>query len=82
MTAGSSGMLVSSASSRQMGNFTGGMAVPTVATDGQHVVPVGTGDLVVDFEGKPLSSRSLAQEYCTFRNRWGMAASPCCLMTR
>lgn len=56
----------------------GGMAVPTPATDGKHVVALyGTGDLVcVDFDGKPLWVRSLAQEYGPFRNRWGMSASP------
>jgi outer membrane protein assembly factor BamB len=56
----------------------GGMAVPTPATDGQRVYALfGTGDLVcVDFDGKPLWVRSLAQEYGGFRNRWGMAASP------
>ncbi len=56
----------------------GGMAVPTPATDGKRVFAVfGTGDLVcVDFEGKPLWLRSLAQEYGPFRNRWGMASSP------
>ncbi len=56
----------------------GGMAVPTPATDGKRVFALfGTGDLVcVDFEGKPVWIRSLAQEYGPFRNRWGMAASP------
>lgn len=56
----------------------GGMAVPTVATDGQHVAALfGTGDLVcVDFDGKPVWIRSLAEEYGPFRNRWGMGASP------
>ena len=56
----------------------GGMAVPTPATDGQRVFALfGTGDLVcVDFEGRPVWVRSLAQEYGPFRNRWGMAASP------
>src|SRR5262249_14361575 len=56
----------------------GGMAVPTPATDGQRVFALfGTGDLIcVDFDGKPLWIRSLAQEYGPFRNRWGMAASP------
>jgi outer membrane protein assembly factor BamB len=56
----------------------GGMAVPTAATDGKHVIALfGTGDLVcLDFEGKPVWLRSLAQEYGPFRNRWGMAASP------
>jgi outer membrane protein assembly factor BamB len=56
----------------------GGMAVPTPATDGKRVYALfGTGDLVcLDFEGKPVWMRSLAQEYGPFRNRWGMAASP------
>jgi outer membrane protein assembly factor BamB len=56
----------------------GGMAVPTPATDGKRVFALfGTGDLVcVDFDGKPVWIRSLAQEYGPFRNRWGMAASP------
>jgi outer membrane protein assembly factor BamB len=56
----------------------GGMAVPTPVTDGKHVFAVfGTGDLVcVDFEGRPVWVRSLAQEYGPFRNRWGMASSP------
>jgi outer membrane protein assembly factor BamB len=56
----------------------GGMAVPSPATDGKHVyVLFGTGDLFcLDFAGKPVWIRSLAQEYGPFRNRWGMAASP------
>ncbi len=56
----------------------GGMAVPTPATDGKAVyVLFGTGDLAaIDFDGKPLWIRSLAQEYGPFRNRWGMGASP------
>jgi outer membrane protein assembly factor BamB len=56
----------------------GGMAVPTPATDGKRVYALfGTGDLVcLDFDGKPLWVRSLAQEHGPFRNRWGMAASP------
>jgi outer membrane protein assembly factor BamB len=56
----------------------GGMAVPTPATDGKRVFALfGTGDLVcVDFDGKPVWVRSLAQEYGPFRNRWGMSASP------
>jgi outer membrane protein assembly factor BamB len=56
----------------------GGMAVPTPAADGERVHALfGTGDLVcVDFEGRPVWVRSLAQEYGSFRNRWGMAASP------
>jgi outer membrane protein assembly factor BamB len=56
----------------------GGMAVPTPATDGKRIFALfGTGDLVcVDFDGKPVWIRSLAQEYGPFRNRWGMAASP------
>ena len=56
----------------------GGMAVPTPATDGKHVYALfGTGDLVcLDFDGKPVWMRSLAQEYGPFRNRWGMGASP------
>jgi outer membrane protein assembly factor BamB len=56
----------------------GGMAVPTPATDGTHLYALfGTGDLVcLDFKGKPVWIRSLAEEYGQFRNRWGMAASP------
>jgi len=56
----------------------GGMAVPTPTTDGRHVFALfGTGDLVcVDLEGKPVWTRSLAEEYGPFRNRWGMASSP------
>src|SRR5207247_10265717 len=56
----------------------GGMAVPTPVTDGRHLYALfGTGDLVcVDFAGKPVWIRSLAEEYGPFRNRWGMAASP------
>jgi len=56
----------------------GGMAVPTAATDGKLVyVLFGTGDLAaLDFAGRPVWIRSLAQEYGSFSNRWGMAASP------
>jgi outer membrane protein assembly factor BamB len=56
----------------------GGMAVPTPATDGKSLyVLFGTGDLAaLDFDGKPVWIRSLAQEYGPFRNRWGMGASP------
>jgi outer membrane protein assembly factor BamB len=56
----------------------GGMAVPTPATDGKYVYALfGTGDLVcLDFDGKPMWIRSLAEEYGPFRNRWGMGASP------
>jgi outer membrane protein assembly factor BamB len=56
----------------------GGMAVPTPVTDGQHLfVLFGTGDLVcLDFAGKPVWMRSLAEEYGPFRNRWGMGTSP------
>jgi hypothetical protein len=56
----------------------GGMAVPTPVTDGKHLVCLfGTGDLAcLDFAGKPLWIRSLAQEYGPFRNRWGMGTSP------
>ena len=56
----------------------GGMAVPTPVTDGRRLfVLFGTGDLAcLDFEGKPLWIRSLAEEYGPFRNRWGMATSP------
>jgi len=56
----------------------GGMAVPTPATDGKHLFALfGTGDLVaLDFAGKPVWIRSLAQEYGPFRNRWGMGTSP------
>jgi outer membrane protein assembly factor BamB len=56
----------------------GGMAVPTPVTDGKHVHCLfGTGDLVcLDFAGKPVWIRSLAEEYGPFRNRWGMGTSP------
>jgi outer membrane protein assembly factor BamB len=56
----------------------GGMAVPTPATDGKLLfVLFGTGDLAaLDFDGKPVWIRSLAEEYGPFRNRWGMGASP------
>jgi outer membrane protein assembly factor BamB len=56
----------------------GGMAVPTPVTDGAFLyVLFGTGDLAcLDFKGKPVWIRSLAEEYGPFRNRWGMAASP------
>ena len=56
----------------------GGMAVPTPATDGRAVyVLFGTGELAaLDFAGKPLWVRSLADEYGPFRNRWGMGTSP------
>jgi len=56
----------------------GGMAVPTPATNGKQVFALfGTGDLVcMDFDGKPVWIRSLAEEYGPFRNRWGMGASP------
>jgi outer membrane protein assembly factor BamB len=56
----------------------GGMAVPTPASDGKRVFTLfGTGDLAcLDFDGKPVWLRSLAQEFGPFRNRWGMAASP------
>jgi outer membrane protein assembly factor BamB len=56
----------------------GGMAVPTPATDGHAVyVLFGTGDLAaLDFEGRPLWVRSLADEYGPFRNRWGLGTSP------
>ncbi len=56
----------------------GGMAVPTPVTDGKHLyVLFGTGDLLcLDFAGKPVWIRSLAQEYGPFRNRWGMGTSP------
>ncbi len=56
----------------------GGMAVPTPVTDGTRVfVLFGTGDLAaLDFEGKPVWIRSLAEEYGPFRNRWGMGTSP------
>lgn len=56
----------------------GGMAVPTPATDGKQLfVLFGTGDLAaLDFAGKPVWIRSLAQEYGPFRNRWGMGTSP------
>jgi outer membrane protein assembly factor BamB len=56
----------------------GGMAVPTPATDGKRVYCLfGTGDLVcLDFTGKPIWLRSLAEEYGPFKNRWGMGTSP------
>ena len=56
----------------------GGMAVPTPATDGKLVyVLFGTGELAaLDFAGKPVWMRSLAEEYGPFRNRWGMGTSP------
>jgi outer membrane protein assembly factor BamB len=56
----------------------GGMAVPTPATDGKLVyVLFGTGELAaLDFDGKPVWIRSLADEYGPFRNRWGMGTSP------
>jgi outer membrane protein assembly factor BamB len=56
----------------------GGMAVPTPATDGKALyVLFGTGELAaLDFAGKPLWIRSLAEEYGPFRNRWGMGTSP------
>jgi outer membrane protein assembly factor BamB len=56
----------------------GGMAVPTPATDGKLVfVLFGSGDLAaLDFDGKPVWIRSLADEYGPFRNRWGMGTSP------
>jgi outer membrane protein assembly factor BamB len=56
----------------------GGMAVPTPVTDGKRLLVLfGTGDLAcLDFAGKPVWVRSLAQEYGPFRNRWGMGASP------
>jgi outer membrane protein assembly factor BamB len=56
----------------------GGMAVPTPVTDGAFLYALfGTGDLAcLDFKGKPVWIRSLAEEYGPFRNRWGMAASP------
>src|SRR3954452_13025007 len=46
----------------------GGMAVPTPATGGKQVYALfGTGDLVcLDFAGKPVWVRSLAQEYGPF----------------
>jgi outer membrane protein assembly factor BamB len=54
------------------------MAVPTPATDGKLVyVLFGTGELAaLDFDGKPVWIRSLADEYGPFRNRWGMGTSP------
>jgi outer membrane protein assembly factor BamB len=56
----------------------GGMAVPTPATDGTYLYALfGTGDLAcLDFAGKPVWLRSLAEEYGPFRNRWGMGTSP------
>lgn len=56
----------------------GGMAVPTPATDGKLLyVLFGTGELAaLDFAGKPVWIRSLAEEYGPFRNRWGMGTSP------
>src|SRR5438105_985936 len=54
------------------------MAVPTPVTDGKHLYCLfGTGDLAcLDFAGRPVWVRSLAEEYGPFRNRWGMGASP------
>lgn len=56
----------------------GGMAVPTPVTDGKHLYCLfGTGDLAcLDFAGRPVWLRSLAEEYGPFRNRWGMGTSP------
>ena len=56
----------------------GGMAVPTPVTDGKLLYTLfGTGELVcLDFAGKPVWIRSLAEEYGPFRNRWGMGTSP------
>ncbi len=56
----------------------GGMAVPTPATDGKLLYLLfGTGDLAaLDYDGKPIWIRSLAEEYGPFRNRWGMGTSP------
>jgi outer membrane protein assembly factor BamB len=56
----------------------GGMAVPTPAADGKRLYALfGTGDLAcLDFDGKPVWIRCLAEEYGPFRNRWGMGASP------
>lgn len=56
----------------------GGMAVPTPVTDGKQVfILFGTGELAaLDFAGKPVWIRSLAEEYGPFRNRWGMGTSP------
>jgi outer membrane protein assembly factor BamB len=56
----------------------GGMAVPTPAADGERLYALfGTGDLAcLDFQGRPVWIRSLAEEYGPFRNRWGMGASP------
>ncbi len=56
----------------------GGMAVPTPCTDGKLLfVLFGTGELAaLDFDGKPVWIRSLAEEYGPFRNRWGMGTSP------
>src|SRR5262249_40402000 len=56
----------------------GGMAVPTPAADGPRLFTLfGTGDLVcLDFDGRPVWVRSLAEEYGPFRNRWGMGSSP------
>jgi len=54
------------------------MAVPRPVTDGKHLwLLFGTGELAcLDFDGRPVWVRSLAEEYGPFRNRWGMAASP------
>jgi outer membrane protein assembly factor BamB len=56
----------------------GGMAASTPATDGKALyVLFGTGELAaLDFEGRPLWIRSLAEEYGPFRNRWGLGTSP------
>jgi outer membrane protein assembly factor BamB len=54
------------------------MAASTPAADGQALyVLFGTGDLAaLDFDGRPLWIRSLAEEYGPFRNRWGLGTSP------
>ncbi len=56
----------------------GGMAASTPVTDGRALyVLFGTGELAaLDFAGKPLWIRSLAEEYGPFRNRWGLGTSP------
>lgn len=55
-----------------------GHAASTVAVTRERVIALfGTGDLVcLDTEGKPCWMRSLATEFGTFRNDYGIASSP------
>ena len=54
------------------------MATPTPTTDGRRVYAFyGTGDVfAVDFEGRLLWQRSLADEFGPFENRFGHTSSP------